>query len=256
MGNHYMRTMIYLRENIDLGQSIGYLRLERKGNYLLFSLVLTGTSMPVHSPIYVVLSNEGKQQSYLIGETSRSEYSEGSILLTQLPPMAWEKDIYGALIGTKGNYLAGNVDCHDDLPKWQEPLCSETETKNTELSAAEETVDVERRQTLTFVQDIFEDDEFTWCKRINPADLSELAMKEWYLVANSFLLQGYYNYHHLLYASDGEKDYLGVPGQYQRRELYMAKRFGFPLFKSKSNKPLQAGDDGYWLREIKKGVKE
>ncbi len=101
---------------------------------------------------------------------------------------------------------------------------------------------------------IFEDDELVWCRRIHPAEISGMHPAEWYLVANSFLLQGYYNYHHLIYASDGKKIYVGVPGQYYRREIYMAKRFGFPIFKGRRKKSISIGDFGYWLREVRKDV--
>lgn len=261
----YMRTMIYLRNKEDLGQTIGYLRLERKGGYLLFSLVLTGLNMPEDSPIYAVYDNGNGQQRYRLGNTGRDECCEGRILLSQLPQRELENAIYGALIGTRENYLTGTADSRHELPQWQEEEVvqeqtvqekARTEAEKPVLTAAQEQPMVESKPVNKAVQEIFEDDEMVWCKRINPTEISDFDMEEWYLAANSFLLQGYYNYHHLIYASDGNKYYLGVPGQYQRRELYMAKRFGFPYFKGKRSKKLCMGDFGYWLREIKKDVKE
>ena len=49
-------------------------------------------------------------------------------------------------------------------------------------------------------------------------DLGELARGEWKLANNSFLLHGYYNYHHLLLIEEGDDCILGVPGIYHRRE--------------------------------------
>lgn len=265
--NNYMRTMIYLRKNENLEQSVGYLRLERKGGYLLFSLVLTGASMPSDCPIYAVYKGKDSQQCYCLGYTGEGKSQEGRILLSQLPERGLENTIYGALIGTKTSYLTGTAARHYELPQWQEEelvlAAAQEELQGLQPESKEEVLTELRqelagaeKQTATTAQEIFEDDEMVWCQRINPTEVSNFDMEEWYLAANSFLLQGYYNYHHLIYASDGEKCYLGVPGQYQRRELYMAKRFGFPYFKSKRKKVLRMGDFGYWLREIKKDVKK
>lgn len=241
--DNYMRTMIYLKKKEDMERSVGYLRLERKGGYLLFSLALTGTSVAAECPLYVVYDTDGidtRQQIYRLGNTGSDGGCEGRILLSQLPKRDVEERIYGALVGTGESYLTGTADCTHELPVWPD------------LQAAEETVTPDIKQVSPSPQKFFDDDEMVWCRRIDPTEVSNFDMEEWYLAANSFLLQGYYNYHHLIYASDGEKTYLGVPGQYHRREMYMAKRFGFPYFKSKQNKTLSNGDFGYWLREIKK----
>ncbi len=316
--NNYMRIMIYLRTKEDTNQTAGYLRLERKGGYLFFSLVLTGTVVPAGCPIYIVYDKEGRQQRYCVGYTSETENSEGRILLSQLPHRECETKVYGALIGTEESYLTGTVNSQFELPAWQqeapveeeivqeqeispeeetvqeqeispeEETVQEQETppeeetvQEQEISPEEETVQeqetppeeetvqeqeappeeeiVQRQETPPeeeTVQEppIFEDDELVWCRRIHPAEISGMHPAEWYLVANSFLLQGYYNYHHLIYASDGKKIYVGVPGQYYRREIYMAKRFGFPIFKGRRKKSISIGDFGYWLREVRKDV--
>lgn len=252
--SNYMRIMIYLRKKEDTNQTIGYLRLERKGGYLFFSLVLTGADMPANCPIYVVYDREERQQHYCLGNTSGGDSSEGRILLSQLPQRECENAIYGALVGTRENYLTGVINSHFELPVWQQEAeqREEEEAPVQEEAAAQEEITVQEEAIQE--EKFFEDDELVWCRRLHPAEISGMHMEEWYLAANSFLLQGYYNYHHLIYASDGEKVYVGVPGQYHRRELYMAKRFGFPIFKSRRNKSLRIGDFGYWLREVKKDV--
>ncbi len=256
--NNYMRIMIYLRTKEDTNQTAGYLRLERKGGYLFFSLVLTGTVVPAGCPIYIVYDKEGRQQRYCVGYTSETENSEGRILLSQLPHRECETKVYGALIGTEESYLTGTVNSQFELPAWQQEAPVEEEiVQEQEISPEEETVqEQETPPEEETVQEppIFEDDELVWCRRIHPAEISGMHPAEWYLVANSFLLQGYYNYHHLIYASDGKKIYVGVPGQYYRREIYMAKRFGFPIFKGRRKKSISIGDFGYWLREVRKDV--
>ena len=95
----------------------------------------------------------------------------------------------------------------------------------------------------------FEDATITQCVRIEPADLEYLPREAWVLGSNSFLLHGYYTYGHLILAKlkgmGVESTILGVPGQYQNRERFLAKMFGFEYFK-----PIGAssdeGDFGYW----------
>ena len=91
-------------------------------------------------------------------------------------------------------------------------------------------------------------------------DLTRLPRKEWYLANNSFLLHGYYNYHHLLIAEQDDFWILGVPGIYDRREARAAELFGFPEFSEDFVKYLElSGDErnvnftfGHYLRKIKK----
>jgi len=96
----------------------------------------------------------------------------------------------------------------------------------------------------------FEDDEMDWCYQIQPSDFSSFPMEYWHYASNSFLLQGFYNYRHLLYAHSNGKNYVGVPGQLHRREQYLAQKFDFPRFKGTQKKKKTAGDFGYWLREL------
>lgn len=96
----------------------------------------------------------------------------------------------------------------------------------------------------------FEDDEMEWCFGMDPKDFSYFPMEYWHYAKNTFLLQGFYNYRHLLYAHKEGKNYLGVPGQFHRREQFLAGKFGFPLFKSTKKKRTTVGDFGYWMKEL------
>ena len=67
--------------------------------------------------------------------------------------------------------------------------------------------------------------------QIELSDLRELPRQYWYLGNNSFLLHGFFSYHHLLFGKlPSEKWFLGVPGVYERQERIMASIFGFPGF--------------------------
>lgn len=96
----------------------------------------------------------------------------------------------------------------------------------------------------------FEDDEMEECVQISPGDFSNFPKEFWHLGSNSFLLQGYYNYRHLILAVANGKIYIGIPGQYHRRDKYLADMFGFKKFKSIHKRPEKLGDFGYWMMEI------
>lgn len=96
----------------------------------------------------------------------------------------------------------------------------------------------------------FEDDEIEWCYQMKPEDFNQFPMEYWHYTKNSFLLQGFYNYRHLVYAHTKDKNYIGVPGQYIRKERYLAVRFGFSHFKQIRKKKLSMGDYGYWMKEV------
>lgn len=67
--------------------------------------------------------------------------------------------------------------------------------------------------------------------QIELSDLRELPKNYWYLGNNSFLLHGFFNYHHLLFGRLPKgKWFIGVPGIYARQERVMASVFGFPEF--------------------------
>ncbi len=101
----------------------------------------------------------------------------------------------------------------------------------------------------------FEDDEISGCVRIEPQDIGMFPMESWSLANNSFLLQGYYGYRHLIFVrtkrGNNVSYLLGVPGIFHNREEFMARMFGFHLFKSVKRKENKRGEFGYWFIHIK-----
>lgn len=95
-------------------------------------------------------------------------------------------------------------------------------------------------------------------EKIQRQDLSRLPRKEWRLANNSFLLHGFYNYHHLLYIEEGGQVWIGVPGIYHEREQAAANNFGFTRFLRltdvdidlQENETNTYEDFGYWCRQI------
>jgi hypothetical protein len=100
----------------------------------------------------------------------------------------------------------------------------------------------------------FEDNEVVLCVKIEPKDIGLLPKDIWALSNNSFLMHGYYCYHHLIFAkmkgSTGNGYVLGIPGIYHNRERFMARMFGFENFKSIRKRDLRQGDFGYWYIPI------
>ncbi|MDO4332991.1 MAG: DUF6128 domain-containing protein [Eubacteriales bacterium] len=88
---------------------------------------------------------------------------------------------------------------------------------------------------------------------IAPKDFVVLRQEYQKMVHNSFLLHGYYNYKHLILGKIKEKDgwsyYLGVPGNFYKREKMVAEMFGFEAFEGEKN-PAKAGDFGYFMKRV------
>lgn len=67
-------------------------------------------------------------------------------------------------------------------------------------------------------------------------EIRNLPSPNWYLCNNRFLVHGFFNYGYLVLKkatdADGEKNYLGVPGFFEKPEMVMATLFGFPEFEA------------------------
>ena len=85
-----------------------------------------------------------------------------------------------------------------------------------------------------------------------------LPRKDWKMANNHFLLHGFYNFHHLLYITEDEHVWIGVPGIYHEKEEVMAKAFGFSQFHRLEDAEVELSHDetdttedfGYWCRLV------
>ncbi len=93
---------------------------------------------------------------------------------------------------------------------------------------------------------------------IAPKDLVVLPNTYQSLAGNSFLLHGYYNYHHIILgkiingesaAKVGETFYVGVPGVFHEREKAVAMMFGFEGFECAGDKA-ETGTFGYYMKRV------
>lgn len=101
------------------------------------------------------------------------------------------------------------------------------------------------------------------CTKIRRNDIAKLPRCEWKWANNSFLLHGYYNYHHLALIHEGNRFLLGVPGIYHPQEAKAASVFGFTEFIPAQDVDVDLTEDegggrdqfGYWCRPVKKPLK-
>ena len=99
-------------------------------------------------------------------------------------------------------------------------------------------------------------------RKIQRKDLVMLPRCEWRLANNSFLVHGYYNYHHLILTVADDRLKLGVPGVYYPQEAKAAESFGFPEFLSLTELGIELTEEekndqenfGYWCRNVRGSV--
>ena len=126
----------------------------------------------------------------------------------------------------------------------------EKEPEEEEIKASEE----EQEKGEEAAQETEEQKPQICYNKIQRKDLTRLPRKEWRIANNSFLLHGYYNYHHLLWIEEEGNLYIGVPGIYHEKELQAAKAFGFQQFRE-SPEEIKGQEDltkdfGYFCRRI------
>ena len=99
-------------------------------------------------------------------------------------------------------------------------------------------------------------------RKIQRKDLVMLPRCEWRLANNSFLVHGYYNYHHLILTVADDRLKLGVPGVYYPQEAKAAESFGFPEFLRLAELGVELTEEekndqenfGYWCRNVRGSV--
>lgn len=95
-------------------------------------------------------------------------------------------------------------------------------------------------------------------EKIQRQELSRLPRREWRIANNSFLLHGFYNYHHLLYIEEDGQVWIGVPGIFHEKEQAAANSFGFTEFRRLNGDEIELEENekniyedfGYWCRQI------
>ncbi len=249
----YFRKMIYLQEE---GQERGgYIKASGKREWIRLEIHLKNVNKWENGPVTLVLKGQEETYNQLAGTISSEE-------ITRLECKAGEKDeVVGIWIGENGKSQMG-----EGQPPIAEfaPSMEETELfmEKERTEEPPEFIEVEMEEEHNWEYECrkileshaamypFSDDEVDQCVQIGPEDFGEFPQRYWTLSENPFLKQGFYNFGHLLFAKVGERAFVGVPGRYHKRDVYLGRSYGFSYFKSVHKSKLKMGDFGYWMMEV------
>ena len=148
----------------------------------------------------------------------------------------------------------------EDSVQGEEPECKKGLAQDEEPECKKETLQDEESESGKLEDDL----EKEAClggkvRKIQRKDMVCLPRCEWRYANNSFLIHGYYNYHHLILTVRDDRLKLGVPGVYHPQEEKAAESFGFPEFIPAEELDLKLTDEekndrekfGYWCRDIR-----
>ena len=148
----------------------------------------------------------------------------------------------------------------EDSVQGEEPECKKGLAQDGETECKKETLQDEESESGKLEDDL----EKEAClggkvRKIQRKDMVCLPRCEWRHANNSFLIHGYYNYHHLILTVRDGRLKLGVPGVYHPQEEKAAESFGFPEFIPAEELDLKLTDEekndrekfGYWCRDIR-----
>lgn len=139
-------------------------------------------------------------------------------------------------------------ECKKGLAQDEEPECKKETLQDEESESGKLEDDLEKEACLGGK-----------VRKIQRKDMVCLPRCEWRHANNSFLIHGYYNYHHLILTVRDDRLKLGVPGVYHPQEEKAAESFGFPEFIPAEELDLKLTDEekndrekfGYWCRDIR-----
>ena len=140
------------------------------------------------------------------------------------------------------------TECKNGLAQDEEPECKKETLQDEESESGKLEDDLEKEACLGGK-----------VRKIQRKDMVCLPRCEWRHANNSFLIHGYYNYHHLILTVRDDRLKLGVPGVYHPQEEKAAESFGFPEFIPAEELDLKLTDEekndrekfGYWCRDIR-----
>ena len=140
------------------------------------------------------------------------------------------------------------TECKKGLAQDEEPECKKETMQDEESESGKLEDDLEKDACLGGK-----------VRKIQRKDMVCLPRCEWRHANNSFLIHGYYNYHHLILTVRDDRLKLGVPGVYHPQEEKAAESFGFPEFIPAEELDLKLTDEekndrekfGYWCRDIR-----
>lgn len=274
-GVQYDRKIRYLDyyENGQRCQGAGFIKLERRDELCNISLQVSGLYRKDRftRPFLLIGEQEEKELCKLqIADGGVKMYFEG----LDCRNLGGQGVRYDSLLGVKIPVAEGKeIRCIWRRLRDMEDTSENTERENEETAAAvsqkEDKADVQaekgkkRNQSRStgfkeekweqlwmiypHVRPFMDDREFL---SVGPGDFVLLNRQSYKLVNNSFLLHGYYSYHHLILMRGRNRGqtnyYIGVPGNLYERDRKSAILFGFESFEC-AKEPAAEGDFGYYL---------
>lgn len=242
-------------------RNIGFVKVEQQGEKYVVHIHGKGADFGTEKKLRVMILSEldekliGFSQGYVGSDVPTIHF----ILKFNKDDVGGEKGfsaVKGILLQNQNGkrYFASWDDSQPDLEEmipWEEWEQEQEKTDEENLEAEEtEEEEVEVEEYMPPQNRTYE--------KIQRQDLSRLPRKDWKLANNHFLLHGFYNYHHLLYITEDDHIWIGVPGIYHEKEEVAAKAFGFPQFHRLTDAELELSfeetdtveDFGYWCRVI------
>ena len=281
---HRMVTYLYLYEGNTKTRNVGYAKIEKRDAQCRVEIHMKNTGLIDNNvPVYFYTQNNAGFPGILLGSINlvrgmgdfkelldssnliNSNYSISDIKGIFLPISdhemilsQWDDDSFD-----RNTFLTDetqvppviDVQAAEAAPVLYDEPFESTPTKNTNAKPVEPP-----SPRWDFIMENFPsiapfptEDSFQWV-RLDLKDLRLLPKPYWYLGNNSFLLHGFFNYHHLLLGRKKDTQTaqwsLGIPGVFQNPERVMATIFGFPEFRSVSESDTKTNQFGYWLRSL------
>lgn len=265
--NQYRRIVSYLYKytNDKKGENTGFVRIDTREDGIRFHVHIKDFRMMDEKQlkVYFYFHREGRIHLVFVDEfvcvRGNCEYKK------QVFPDFTDTEfdeMNGIVILDQRGLLYGS--CWDEK-EISEELFLDTEVEES-LHTSElpeiktfmvEGKDVKKESLLSQweVIDLAGAEDIVSAVKIQIQDISKLPSKEWKLADNAFLKQGYEAENHLLLGkirlqNNKEIWILGVPGNYDNREKYLAGIFGFSDYIPKEQREFKTGGSGYWIRQI------
>jgi len=248
---------VYLYDRGVRAKNIGYAKVESREGRCRIYVYIKGARMEEGEPLcaYVFYRKGREIKGIRIGEISLKNGAGELKVHTDAGNLMGS----GLAISHMSGIIIRSEEDHVIATRWDDgPIAMEMfsvhgepdrreQPQNREPEAAQEEV----QQTEMITESERPAEEHLYLAA--PADLPNLTPEGRYLLNNSFLLHGFYNYRHLLIKEmpDQEEILLGVPGDFCPQEQVMAALFGFPEFGRPDGEPGKHQNTGYWLRRIK-----
>lgn len=284
---HRMVTYLYLYEGNMKTRNVGYAKIEKRDAQCRVEIHMKNTGLIDNNvPVYFYTQNDGGFPGILLGSINlvrgagdfkelldsanlvNSNYSISNIKGIFLPISdhemilsQWDDDSFD-----RNAFLTDESPVSpviDIKAAEAAPVLSDAPSETSEFASTETATEksiVPPSPRWDFIMKNFPSiapfptvDSFQWV-RLELKDLRLLPKSYWYLGNNSFLLHGFFNYHHLLLGKKEDTQscqwFLGIPGVFQNPERVMATIFGFPEFRSASESDTKLNQFGYWLRSL------